>query len=421
MITKEYKGKVLKPGIYYDDEKNKFGYRVKMKDSNGKKVDVLKVEFRTQTEAEQERKIFVYQIKHLPKEEEKIKVYDKTFEEVFEHYLETRAKEKRHSTVIKQKSLWNNHIKPEFGSKKLIDVSKGDMYDYLLNLYHKGDTYNKFGNGYAYAYVEGFIKIFYLIYGYAYDHDWLPSELYTKNFLNKTTKLGMPAMTHEDEEADGKIIVYTKEEIEKIKEIIKDSSIYLAFLFGYHLGLRISECMGLMWSDFDKKAHTLNISKQMQYQDYSFCLVPPKTKAGKRTLYIPEDLYNFLLEYKKQQDKDKEERGSGYKATERVLVRLKATEEELIGGDFIQRKPDGELVTINSVKYWSQKIKKETGINFKFHILRHTCASMLASMNVPKKSLMEFMGHATTAVTEQYYITTNKLAEEKMREALNSF
>lgn len=102
-------------------------------------------------------------------------------------------------------------------------------------------------------YVEGFLKFFWLIYGYAYDHHWFDSERYTVEYLNKTTKLKMPKKKELDE--DLVIEIYNPDEIQKIKEVLKDSNIYISFLIGYYCGLRVSECMALMWKDFSEKDH----------------------------------------------------------------------------------------------------------------------------------------------------------------------
>ena len=81
--------------------------------------------------------------------------------------------------------------------------------------------------------------------------------------------------------------------------------------------------------------------------------------------------------------------------------------EEITEGDFINRKANGELLTVNSMKYWSKKIKAELGWDFKFHNLRHTYASNCAANNMNLQMLMEMMGHKKLETTKKYYISTN--------------
>ena len=59
----------------------------------------------------------------------------------------------------------------------------------------------------------------------------------------------------------------------------------------------------------------------------------------------------------------------------------KSKSESSKGGNFINRKTDGQLLTTDSMKTWSRKITKELGIHFKYHNLRHTHASFLAACN----------------------------------------
>lgn len=408
--------KINKTGIFFDDKTESWGYRIKMRDGVGQKVDTRITGFKNMSEASAARQSKTEELKQR-KAETYTKDFSKTFQQVYDHYKEHRAFEKKPATIRKQDSLWKHHIQPLFGQRRLADVSKGEIQDYLVRLYNCGDKFNNFKEGYAYAYVEGFLKLFWLIYGYAYDHHWLDGERYTADFLNKSTKLRMPKKNEIDEDLD--ISIYTQEEIGRIAEVLKDTNIYISFLIGYYCGLRVSECMGLMWKDFNEKDHTLKIGKQMLYdsEEHMFYLSTTKTVAGKRTVYVPDILYNYLIEYKEQQRIDRQCRG--YKATEVVLDSF--TGKEIQGGDFIQRKKDGGLITINSIKYWTRRVKELTDIHFHYHALRHTNASMLAANNVPKKTLAEHLGHANTNIAEQYYIGTNEVAMGKLQAALNSF
>ena len=404
-------------GVYYEEDKGTYGFRLTRKNKHYSH-DTNRTGFATALQAQKARAELAYEWKHeVPKPDVGEKDYSKTFTEVFEHYMEHRSIEKREATTRKHKSIWNNHLKQQFGDKKLADVPKAELYNYLLQLYRKGDEYNGFKTGYAYGYVEGFLKLIWLIYGYAYDNNWVDPERYNKDFLNKNTKLSMP----KKQEADKlPIEIYTKEEIEKIENVMKDGNLYISFLLCYLCGLRISECMGMMWKDFHKSSHTIEIKRQLlySYEDKVFYIGPPKTEKGSRTVQVPDKLYDFLIEYKAKQDEAK--KSKGYMNTEIVYDRMSVGEEtKIIGGDFIQRKENGELITINSVKYWTSKVKSETGIDFHFHALRHTNASALAARGIPIITLADHLGHANINVCRDYYVTTDEEAKKRLINALN--
>ena len=96
----------------------------------------------------------------------------------------------------------------------------------------------------------------------------------------------------------------------------------------------------------------------------------------------------------------------------------KSKSESSQGGDFINRKTDGQLLTTDSMKSWSRKITKELGIHFKYHNLRHTNASFLAACNTPIPKLKHRLGHTKIETTTKYYIGENEIATDKMKEAL---
>ncbi len=85
----------------------------------------------------------------------KHKISRRTIKEVFEEYREKGCAGKAYKTLLKQDSLWKNHICKRWGKRYVDDISAAEINDYLSKLY--------FENEYAYRYVESFLKIFYLI------------------------------------------------------------------------------------------------------------------------------------------------------------------------------------------------------------------------------------------------------------------
>ena len=73
---------------------------------------------------------------------------------------------------------------------------------------------------------------------------------------------------------------------------------------------------------------------------------------------------------------------------------------------------NGKIQTVNSMKYHSKKIKQTLGIEFKYHYLRHTYGTRLAEQNMPSHLLCNQMGHASSKVTEKYYIAVSEKGTE---------
>ena len=147
---------------------------------------------------------------------------DKTFAEIYEMYLQNGSAKKAYATLKKQDSMWKHHIKDRFGNKIVNEITVGEINDYLTNLYIYGDEYNKFSHGYAYKYVEGFLKFFYLLLNYAYTYEILDGEKYTRLLVNQSTRIKMPELRQEDLDEEGEY--YDNATIEKIWKIVKDNT-----------------------------------------------------------------------------------------------------------------------------------------------------------------------------------------------------
>ena len=80
--------------------------------------------------------------------------------------------------------------------------------------------------------------------------------------------------------------------------------------------------------------------------------------------------------------------------------------------------PNGTIQTVNSFKYPSREIKSKLGINFKYHILRHTYGTLMAEMNTPTHLLCNQMGHGHIHVTQRYYIAVSKTGIDILRDNL---
>lgn len=212
-----------------------------------------------------------------------------------------------------------------------------------------------------------------------------------------------------------------------------------AFYLGLYAGLRISECFALRWCDVKLTEKKLTISRQMHYVNGEIRLCPVKTLTSIREIVIPQVLWNQLVFQKDYQEMRKSTLGRAYRDTERVYDEV--TKEWIQGGDFVNRKANGELLTVNSMKYWAKivtaalnenanrKVEEENDIGsshdvkykeFKYHYLRHTYATNCAAANVSLHMLMSMMGHKKIDTTRKYYINTNsELMMDRTRNILD--
>lgn len=375
--------------------------------------------FTTKKAAKEARELKLVELK-TPKPKV-VEYKDAKLIEVYTKYITTGTTKKAKSTITKQKSMWDNHINKNFGQKYLSEITLDDLNNYLERLYTYGDGIDGRNGGYAYKYVESFLKFFYLLFGCAYRDDLIDHIRYTKMFKEKG-RLTMPTKTRADiKDEEEKAKAYTKEEIAKMESIFQGGHCYTAFLIGFYLGLRISECFAVRYSDIDWVNKLIKIDRQMNFDDGVITIGPVKTVKSTRTIDIPDVLYDHLLEKDFKRLEVMKSNPDKYRATEVVLEvdEYGNVLGKIVGGDFVNRRDNGTLLTNSSMKYWVRVIEEKTGIDFRFHGLRRTHATMLANMNTPMIELMNRMGHLKFSTTEKYYIDANHLARNILKLNIN--
>ncbi len=338
-----------------------------------------------------------------------------TLGDVYANYLINGTSGKAPATLRKQDSMWKNHIGPKFGNVPVEDITLVDMNAFLADLYNK--------QGKAYSYVEGFLKFFYLLFGHADRMEVIDQSRYVRMFVSSGTRLSMPKPDQEDAlEMEKQPTYFTDRQLVKIGRIFtsEDGNLLTAYYLGLYCGLRISECFAVRWKNIElgEKSGTLTVERQMVNDSGVIKLTAVKTLTSVRTVIIPEFLNHYLNQlYYKQTVAARN--GPAYRNFDRVYDEV--TGQCIVSGDFVNRKSNGELLTVNSMKYWSKKVKAELGIDFHYHCLRHTYATNCALRNVNLQMLMTMMGHKKIETTRKYYISTdNDLFREKTLQLLNT-
>ena len=322
-------------------------------------------------------------------------VEKKTVAEVYKEYCEKGRSGKAYNTILKQDSLWKNHLEKAFASCYIDEISLAEIEDYLSTLYYT--------EGFSYRYVESFLKMFYLIFGQAYSRNYLDVDIYNKLCINKDTKIHMPKMKV-DEETD--IVSFSKEELERLDTYFNGSNAETAYLLGRYCGLRINECYGLKWDNIDLENGTILIDRQMQYQNGLIKLVPLKTRNARRILYMPDRLKNHFIQLKEQWENAQKDLAAIREQNQTFITDVKG--QKISSLELVNSLPNGKIQTVNSMKYHSRTIKDQLHIYFKYHFLRHTYGTRLAEMNTPSHILRNQMGHANINITQKYYIAVSK-------------
>lgn len=329
----------------------------------------------------------------------------KTVGEVYAEYCEKGRADKAYGTIRKQDSLWRIHLKAAFGSRFVDEISTAEIKDYLAHLYYEQEL--------AYRYVESFLKMFYLIFGQAYSRGYLPVDLYNKLCVNKDTKISMPKMKVDD---DMEIIAFTNEECALLDDYFRGTNAETAYLLGRYCGLRINEAYGLRWSDVDLAGGTIRIEHQMQYQNGLIKLVPLKTRNARRTIYLNSQMKAHLAALLEQRQHLTSSQQRQREQNQTII--MDAQGKPVSSLELVNCLPNGKIQTVNSMKYHARVLREKYDLNFKYHYLRHTFGTHLATMNIPPHLLCNQMGHGKIETTRRYYIAISEAGIAELKKGI---
>lgn len=372
--------------------------------SRKKSTDELGNKLKTKSEAIKAREAAIF--KARTERERQREIERKKVKEVFQEYCDKGRSGKAYNTILKQDSLWKNHIKERFGDRFIDEISVAEIDDYLSELYYI--------DGLSYRYVESFLKMFYLIFGQAYSRNYLDVDTYNKLCLNKGTKISMPKMKTED---DTDIIAFSHEELSLLDEYFKGTNAETAYLLGRYCGLRINETFGLKWDNVDIENGTITIDRQMQYQEGLIKLVAPKTKNANRTIYMNEKLKAYFIELAARRRNDEIQFAALREQNQRFIEDVDG--QKISSTELVNCLPNGKIQTNNSFKYPTREIKSRLNIQFKYHYLRHTFGTLMAELNTPAHLLCNQMGHGNIHVTQRYYLAVSKTGIDILKKNLN--
>ncbi len=251
--------------------------------------------------------------------------------------------------------------------------------------------------------------MFYLIFGQAYSRNYLDIDIYNKLCINKNTKISMPKQKT-DEETD--IVYFNRQEMQQLDDYFQGTNAETAYILGKYCGLRINECYGLKWDKIDLKNGIITIDRQMQYQEGLIKLVPLKTRNAKRKIYMCSKLKKYFENLMQQQEQYKKELKAQRQQNQTFIQDIKGNMISSLG--LVNSLPNGKIQTVNSMKYHSKTLQGEYHINFKYHYLRHTYGTTLATLNTPEHLLCNQMGHSNSAVTHKYYIAISEQGIEEL-------
>ena len=388
---------------------NKWYYSFEASSVDGKRKRIERVGGRTKKEAEAalRKALQEYENAGLHFEPSEISVAD-YMDYWFKNYVMVNCK---YNTQSAYEIIIRNHIKPAFGIYKLKSLTPAMLQEFVNNKYLTGISKNHLTN--IICVLSGSLK-------YA---------VHPCNFIkdNPMQYVKYPKYEHSKLETDHKVI--TTDEFQRIIERFPPgTTFYIPIMIGYYTGCRIGEVTGLTWDDIDLEKGTIDVNKILYKKNKNWCFGSTKTKSSVRTIKIGKTLIDALKQHKKWQMENRLKYGKHFTQQYEVeemdgnekLRRVYSLELSIDAGTakpiyMVCTKENGEMMTPDTFKYASRVIHYDLGIEFNFHSLRHTHATILIENGANIKDVQTRLGHANIETTLGTYThATEKMAEQSV-------
>lgn len=274
------------------------------------------------------------------------------------------------------------HIVPKLGSKKMVDITRGDVQ----KLYNEKTEYS--------ISIARLVKtVMNVSMRYAVDKKIIPvSPAEGVNLPKKVEKKPYHTRNIDTQKT------LTMEQIQVLLEASKDTPIHMQVLFNVLMGLRRREINGVKYSDVDYINRTLRVQRQLgtklgtKKEDF-----PPemyrkqeirlKTPSSYRTLPIPDYVFEAILEQRKTYEKNRNRRPNSFQDFGYICCSSYGRPRSK---DF----------------HWAhyKKLLKENGLpDIRWHDLRSTFCTLLLKNNFNPKAVSKLMGHAKELITMDVY------------------
>lgn len=354
-------------------DKGKYRIRFTLTFKSGDTYKTQKSGFSTKTEAKKAKEILIAE---LVKNEYIPFVY--TVKEVFEYWLYHMVENIgiRYNTLYAYRSTIYNHLLPVLGADTKINrVKPKDIIAIIKTI--NGTEIKKrsadiLGQIFSFSISKHFIKT----------NPYIAAKEAIKKELQIPKK--------------EKVLPYTIKEIANMLNTCKKKFNYMYYplLISITMGTRISETIGLKYSDINFTDQKIYVCRQLgrtysDSQSPNLCsqIITPKTENGVRSIPIPSWVLDELIIHRAWYENKKK------------------TISDFHDENFICCRDNGKPFYRTS--FWKDfhALTDMCGLHrIRWHDLRHMYASILKNNDINMKAISEFLGHHSPEFTDDIYI-----------------
>lgn len=283
-----------------------------------------------------------------------------------------------------KKGIINNHLLPDLQNIKVTDV-KAVHLDTILKRMDK--------NGYATGTMSKVKDAAWQIMELACGH-----EAVRKNVFSNVKVPAKDAMERRP---------LSQIEFDLLTTTCNDHRFGYAAMIMLYAGLRRGELIALQWKCVDLTNKTITVDKAVTYKGNLPELKGPKSKAGNRTIIIPDVLVSVLKEIKPNDDFVCPSNKGGMMSKTEWLWAWKdycSFLNEQLGGKRGNGRGHKTIQVLNHITP---------------HMLRHTYATLLYDANADIKTAQKYLGHSKSSTTTDIYIHLSNRRENMSVTSLN--
>ena len=305
------------------------------------------------------------------------KEINKTFETVYNEFLEMGCDQYQYNTIRNTKNIFNMYLHKDIGHYLITQFDYSFLQKYFNSL-------AKTDNGIAKN--KSIKKAINRVLNFAVKMNYISS-----NPINLVTVKGVELASDKEKVISFEDFSRIIEELECIGGY-KNQAYSAALQIGLYTGLRVSEVLALDKSDIDFTDNMIYVHKKLNYQGLTnkeFYVTHDMTSKSS-SAYIPlaDALKTVLIEWFKINPYDK------------AVCDM-----------------EGYYINPNVFGSNLKKITKQLNIQFHFHMLRHTFATTLVTNHVDIKIAQELMRHSSFNTTMTLYTHIN---DDTKKQTLNN-
>ncbi|MBU5275207.1 site-specific integrase [Levilactobacillus brevis] len=313
------------------------------------------------------------------------------FETVYHEWYAEYVNTVRESTTVRVTKMFDNHILPAFGNKRIRTITLADVQR-AVNGWFKEVKVN-YKRWYNFAN---------MVFKYALKQGYIIS--------NPATLVTMPKRRDNWQRDPNKF--WTKQQLIHFFSYIdpvEDAEKYTLFRVLAYTGIRRGECLALTWQDINFKQATLSVNKSIaQGTGGKQIIQPPKTNTGKRIIPLDDITLGHLKHWRHAQQR----------------LYLMMGYNTMAPGQLIFANTKNGMKSLNTPGKWLHAIiddKPDEFPRITIHKLRHTHATLLFEAGASIKEVQDRLGDADVDTVMNVYAHVSNEQRRNTTDKLTRF